>query len=306
MRKYWLPRCTTEGSSWLLKVMKSGSLWGPRMKFNACLLWKSITAHKLGGLLVINGRGFDGSEGIKWALLHSPPSPLLPVFPHTNRNTLTYFVSSHKKGVLCKIIYYFPPTSACASFRCCALVPALTLKSHKVAGLFGLPTDDAYAILQAQDALNGHGHSLSLQLQVSNQNLHPWSACASHLCQVKILRVCLLASQPHGDEDDDGPAVCRGRDGPRLPAPGVGQGSGTLGRLPPCCWGPVAIDDISTVHYGGSIAQRSHGGLFVCIHICSVCQTVHTLSSLAIKLQLDGDLQASLFLVLYVYFPNPQ
>lgn len=31
---------------------------------------------------------------------------------------------------------------------------ALTLKSYKVAGLFGLPSDDAYAVLQTQYALN--------------------------------------------------------------------------------------------------------------------------------------------------------
>lgn len=29
-----------------------------------------------------------------------------------------------------------------------------TLKSYKVAGLFGLPSDDAYAVLQTQYALN--------------------------------------------------------------------------------------------------------------------------------------------------------
>lgn len=54
--------------------------FGAQMKFNACLLWKSITAHNLGGLLVINGQGFDGSERIKQALLHLLPSPLLSVF----------------------------------------------------------------------------------------------------------------------------------------------------------------------------------------------------------------------------------
>jgi len=34
------------------------------------------------------------------------------------------------------------------------LRPRLTLKSHKVAGLLGLPSDDADAALQTQDALN--------------------------------------------------------------------------------------------------------------------------------------------------------
>lgn len=38
------------------------------------------------------------------ASLASLSTPLR--FPHANRNTLTYFVSSHKKGILCKIICY--------------------------------------------------------------------------------------------------------------------------------------------------------------------------------------------------------
>lgn len=54
--------------------------FGAPMKFNACLLWKSITAHNLGGLLVINEWGFDGSERIKQALRHFIPSSLLSVF----------------------------------------------------------------------------------------------------------------------------------------------------------------------------------------------------------------------------------
>lgn len=47
----------------------------------------------------------------------------------------------------------FAPTSLCVFFPS---FPLLTLKSHEVAGLFGLPSDDAYAVLQTQNALNGH------------------------------------------------------------------------------------------------------------------------------------------------------
>lgn len=85
------------------------------------------------------------------ASLASISTPLR--FPHANRNTLTYFVSSHKKGILCKIICYsHQPLSVCLSLFCITLT--LTLKSYKVAGLFGLPSDDAYAVLQTQYALN--------------------------------------------------------------------------------------------------------------------------------------------------------
>lgn len=47
----------------------------------------------------------------------------------------------------------FAPTSLCVFFPS---FPLLTLKSYEVAGLFGLPSDDAYAVLQTQNALNGH------------------------------------------------------------------------------------------------------------------------------------------------------
>lgn len=85
------------------------------------------------------------------ASLASISTPLR--FPHANRNTLTYFVSSHKKGILCKIICYsHQPLCVCLSLFC--ITPTLTLKSYEVAGLFGLPSDDAYAVLQTQYALN--------------------------------------------------------------------------------------------------------------------------------------------------------
>lgn len=48
---------------------------------------------------------------------------------------------SHPNSLLCVFLFYTK------------LIP--TLKSNKVAGLFGLPSNDAYAIVQAQNALNG-------------------------------------------------------------------------------------------------------------------------------------------------------
>ena len=93
-----------------------------------------------------------------------------------------------------------------------------------------------------------------------------WPSYISDLCKVKIVRVCLLSSQPHRDEDDDGSTGCwlvilRG-----------GRGVWALRRGLPCCWCPVAIDDISTVHYGGSITEGSDGGLLsVSMSLLSVC-----------------------------------
>lgn len=81
-----------------------------------------------------------------------------------------------------------------------------------------------------------------------------WSTCVAHLCNIKILRVCLLASQPHRDEDDDGSVVRQGGGRCWLV---VLWGRGGL----PWSWCPVAVDDISTVHYGGSITKRSDEGL---------------------------------------------
>lgn len=45
------------------------------------------------------------------------------------------------------------PTARCVFLFYTELIP--TLKSHKVAGLFGLPPNDAYAVVQTQKALNG-------------------------------------------------------------------------------------------------------------------------------------------------------
>lgn len=88
---------------------------------------------------------------VSLASLASISTPLR--FPHANRNTLTYFVSSHKKGRLCKTICYSHQLLSVYLSPFC-ITPTLTLKSYKVAGLFGLPSDDAYAVLQTQYALN--------------------------------------------------------------------------------------------------------------------------------------------------------
>lgn len=48
----------------------------------------------------------------------------------------------------------FTPTSLCVCLSLLCIMLTQTLKSYKVAGLFGLPSDDAYAVLQTQYALN--------------------------------------------------------------------------------------------------------------------------------------------------------
>lgn len=87
------------------------------------------------------------------ASLASVSTPLR--FPHANRNALTYFVSSYKEGILCKTICYShqPLSVSLLLALFFSTGQTLTLKSYKVAGLFGLPADDAYAVLQTQYAL---------------------------------------------------------------------------------------------------------------------------------------------------------
>lgn len=48
----------------------------------------------------------------------------------------------------------FTPSPLCVSCSFFSIKLTLTLKSYEVAGLFGLPSDDAYAVLQTQYALN--------------------------------------------------------------------------------------------------------------------------------------------------------
>lgn len=99
------------------------------------------------------------------------------------------------------------------------------------------------------------------------------SVCMPHLCKVKIVRVCLLLPQPHRDEDDDGSAVWRGGGRRWLVVLWRRRSVRSLSRGLPCCWCPVAINDISTVHYGGSITQKVRWRSF-CLRLCLPCQSI--------------------------------
>ena len=48
----------------------------------------------------------------------------------------------------------FTPTLSLCVFLLFSITQTLTLKSYKVAGLFGLPSNDAYAVIQTQYALH--------------------------------------------------------------------------------------------------------------------------------------------------------
>lgn len=109
--------------------------------------------------------------------------------------------------------------------------------------------------------------------------IQSWLPCVSHLCKVKIVRVCLLSPQPHRDEDDDSSAVRQGGGGRWLVVLCRRRAVGPLRRGLPWFWRFVAIDDISTVHYGGSMKQRSDGGLL------SV-----TMSDLSVKLTVPSSM----------------
>lgn len=74
--------------------------------------------------------------------------------------------------------------------------------------------------------------------------------CFSHLDKAEVLWVGLLSPQSDWDEDDDRPAVSKGQ----------GIRSPSHARL-------VAIDDISTVNYRGSIPEVRQGSN-VCLVIC--------------------------------------
>lgn len=118
----------------------------------------------------------------------------LPRHP-ANTNAFAYFVSLHKEGALCKDNLL--STSGCSRF---AWELALTLKADKVAGLLGLPSDDAQAVLQAQDALNAEMTRLKF---LTGSVVHT-SHAICHLGEVKVVGVGLLASQTNRDEDDHG------------------------------------------------------------------------------------------------------
>lgn len=65
------------------------------------------------------------------------------------------------------------PTARCVFLFYTEPIP--TLKSHKVAGLFGLPPNDAYAVVQTQKALNGERDREDLPLIKAQ-------ACSSFKC----------------------------------------------------------------------------------------------------------------------------
>lgn len=46
----------------------------------------------------------------------------------------------------------------------------LTLKSYKVAGLFGLPADDAYAVLQTQYALHAETGTEKYKVELTGRS----------------------------------------------------------------------------------------------------------------------------------------
>ena len=60
---------------------------------------------------------------------------------------------------------FHTPISLLCVFLCYTkLIP--TLKSNQVAGLFGLPSNDAYAVVQTQNALNGETDGEDLHINV--------------------------------------------------------------------------------------------------------------------------------------------
>lgn len=56
---------------------------------------------------------------------------------------------------------FHTPTACCVSF---CFIP--TLESNQVAGLFGLPSNDAYAVVQTQNALNGETDGEDLHINI--------------------------------------------------------------------------------------------------------------------------------------------
>lgn len=65
--------------------------------------------------------------------------------------------------------------------------PIPTLKSHKVAGLFGLPPDDANAVVQTQKALNGERDKGGLPL-IKAQTCSSFKCCTlqAHLTFARL------------------------------------------------------------------------------------------------------------------------
>lgn len=136
-----------------------------------------------------------------------PPPPFSSAQTQMHSLTLSLYI---RRVRYAKIICY-PRAAPRAPLSCFAWELALTLKADKVAGLFGLPSDDAQAVLQAQYVLHAknetacvpdwHLHLVSDQITSS---LGKYTLLSCHLGEVKIVGVGLLASQTHRDEDDHG------------------------------------------------------------------------------------------------------
>lgn len=167
MRKYWLPRCTTEGSSRLLRVMKSGSLFfraaaAPAAEFNACPPMEINYRSQLGRFTCDEWArlwwvGENEVSLASLALGNQPPPPLSSAQTQMHSLTLSLYI---RRVRYAKIICY-PRAAPRAPLSCFAWELALTLKADKVAGLFGLPSDDAQAVLQAQYALHAEMRRLA-------------------------------------------------------------------------------------------------------------------------------------------------
>lgn len=148
--KYWLPRCTTEGSSRPLKVMESGSLWGPLDGWE----WNDMHNVSYGNQLRTQLRMFTPCD--KWVGLWWVRENKIRAVSHTllsNTNALTYFISLYREkrggGQYGKL----SPLSSSLLSSGWFLGETLTLKAHEVAGLFGLAPDDTNTVLQTQYAL---------------------------------------------------------------------------------------------------------------------------------------------------------
>lgn len=132
-----------------------------------------------------------------------------PLSAQTQMHSLT--LSLYIRRVRYAKIICYPQAAPRAPLSCFAWELALTLKADKEAGLFGLPSNDAQAVLQAQYALNAEMRRLAFTdlapSLVSDQimsRLRKYTLLLCHLGEVKIVGVGLLASQTHRDEDDHG------------------------------------------------------------------------------------------------------
>lgn len=185
-----------------------------------------------------------------------PPAPKPPLL-RANTNAFAYFVSLHKEGALCKNNLLSTSGPSCAALLFC-MGARTDLESRQSsrpvwASLRWCPSSTPGSVCSAcrnETACvpDWHLHLVSDQITSS---LRKYTLLSCHLGEVKIVGVGLLASQTHRDEDDHGSvwrwlALLRWGAALRL-------------RLRLSC--PVAVDDVCTVHCGGSMKLRSVGGL---------------------------------------------